>query len=71
MINNASAIASETDSGASSGGLVLATPIPDTRFYAPMRAGHLIRTGHELVGRLVTDDGEMWRIERSCCPVQS
>lgn len=33
-----------------------------------MRRGHLIRCGHELDARLEsTDDGEIWRIVRSCC----
>ena len=27
-------------------------PIPDTPFYAKMRKGHYIRTGHELSGYL-------------------
>jgi hypothetical protein len=42
-------------------------PIPDTTFYRPMRAGHVARTGHELAGQLVSDDGAMWQLERTCC----
>jgi hypothetical protein len=32
-------------------------PIPDTDFYRRMNRGHRIRTGHDLEGYLVTEDG--------------
>ena len=66
MIIKTGAIASETDSSAR-----YSVPIPHTKFYACMSVGHSAAKGHELAGRLVSDDGEIWRIERSCCQVQS
>ena len=41
-------------------------PIPDTPFYAKMRQGHYIRTGHELSGYL-TVSGGICSICRTCC----
>jgi len=32
-----------------------------------MRQGHQIRTGHELVAHLESEDGELWRVVRECC----
>lgn len=45
--------------------------LPDTAFYRRMRAGHKTRTGHDLDARLVTDDGALWRVDRSCCGGES
>jgi hypothetical protein len=42
-------------------------PIPDTRTYRAMRAGHLERKGHELAGHLDTREGYAVLV-RTCCP---
>jgi hypothetical protein len=45
----------------------LVKPI-DAKLSMQMEAGHLARTGHQLVAHLVsTDGGDIWRIERPCC----
>jgi hypothetical protein len=42
-------------------------PIPDTRIYRAMKAGHLARAGHELTGHLDTRQGYAVLV-RTCCP---
>lgn len=45
-------------------------PLPDTRLYRTMAAGHETRTGHELRAHLASEDGEIWRVVRECCDVK-
>jgi hypothetical protein len=41
--------------------------IPDTRFWRHMARGHKNRTGHELTGHLITMDGGITALRRTCC----
>ena len=45
----------------------MVAPIPDNAFWRKMRLGHALRTGHELAGVHVSDDGAIWQLVRSCC----
>jgi hypothetical protein len=42
-------------------------PLPDNAYWDRMRAGHLIRTGHELNARLLADDTGICQLVRLCC----
>ncbi|WPH57999.1 hypothetical protein SEA_LUCKYLEO_51 [Gordonia phage LuckyLeo] len=43
-------------------------PIPmDHELYGAMANGHLVRTGHQMEGYLVSEDGEVWHVARQCC----
>ena len=45
----------------------ITTPLPDTRTYRLMRAGHRDRTGHDLDAHLASDGSGIWHIVRHCC----
>jgi hypothetical protein len=51
-------------------GELITEPIPDSRFWQRMAAGHKIRTGHELAGYLTTAEDGISVLHRTCCPEQ-
>lgn len=50
--------------------MIVYYPLPDSDFYNRMRAGHLIRTGHEL-NACLKDEGGIFQLVRKCCEVTS
>lgn len=42
-------------------------PIPDTWFWQRMALGHRLRLGHDLAGYLVSADGSVCTLVRTCC----
>lgn len=52
---------------------MITMPLPSTRFYLHMAAGHRIRTGHALNAHLASKDGGgvIWYVVRDCCEKES